>query len=71
MILHHHLEVGKFDDYCLVILSEIGQVGITADNVIGPNSVSKCKKIEVLGVAYGHRTNVGLNGDELTEGIDR
>ena len=70
MILHHHLEVGKFDDSRLVILSEVCQVGIATDDVIGSDSVGKCKKIEVFRVADCRRADIGLNGDELTEGID-
>ena len=69
-ILHHCLKVGKLDDSCLVILSEVCQVGIATDDVIGSYSVGKCKEIEVFRVSDGHRTDIGLNEGKLAEGIN-
>ena len=50
--------------------SKIGQISISADNVVSSNGVCQRKKIEVFGVANSCRRNLSLNSCKLTERIN-
>ena len=52
-VLHHCLEVSNLYDACLVVLCEVGQVGIATDDVFGANGIGQREKIEVFRVADG------------------
>ena len=66
----HCLEVDQFHDSRLVVLSEVRQVGIATNDVVSTDGVSQSEEIEVFGVTDGCRDYLGLDGNELTIGID-
>ena len=52
-VLHHCLEVSNLYDACLVVLCEVGQVGIATDDVFGANGIGQREEVEVFRVADG------------------
>ena len=68
--MHHCLEVGKFHDSGLVVLAEVGKVGIATDDVVGTDGLGQREEVEVLRVADGRGRGLGADDGELAEGID-
>ena len=69
LVLHHCLEVGKFHNSGLMVLTEVGKVGIATDDVVGTDGFSQREEVEVLRVADGCGRSLDADDGELAEGI--
>jgi len=69
LVLHHCLEVGKFHNSGLVVLTEVGKVCIATDDVVGTDGFSQREEVEVLRVADGCGRSLDADDGELAEGI--